>query len=234
MEKIEGLYTMKVLERADIESIIFGGHDSGVTQVRGYQNYDISDDQVLPLHNPGPLRPWADTKVKSADFEDIFFKVSPKSYADFGSNLGYYVFKTAQEFDIPATGIDYNQEYIGVCNTIKARHSVSLATFKQDNLDGWCQHSDQYDFMTVFNVIHHLYNRTEKYMDMYELIGDFAKKADVVLFEVPTERDKKGHKWTMDTGYSEALFYENALKLFTQVERMPGQTEHRPYYLCVT
>ena len=47
---------MNVLERGDIESINFGGHESGVTQVRGYQNYDISDEQVLALHNPGPLR----------------------------------------------------------------------------------------------------------------------------------------------------------------------------------
>ena len=222
---------MKTLERADIESITFGGHDSGVTQVRGYQNYDISDEQVLALHNPGPLRPWADTKIKSADFENIFFKVSPRSYADFGSNLGYYVLKTAQEFDIPATGVDYNLEYISVCESIKARHSAALATFKHTNLEQW--QDGVYEFMTVFNVIHHLYNRTEKYMDMYRLIKDFADKADTILFEVPTEKDKKGHKWTMDTGYSEALFYEQALKLFTHVERMSGQTEHRPYYLCV-
>lgn len=222
---------MQTLERADIESITFGGHDSGVTQVRGYQNYDISDEHVLALHNPGPLRPWADTKVKSADFEDIFFKVSPRSYADFGSNLGFYVFMCAQEYDVPATGVDYNMEYIAVCESIKARHSASLATFKHTNLEQW--QDGVYEFMTVFNVIHHLYNRTEKYMDMYRLLKDFADKADTILFEVPTEQDKKGHKWTMDTGYSEALFYEQALKLFTQVERMPGQTEHRPYYLCV-
>lgn len=224
---------MQTLERADIESIVFGGHDSGVTQVRGYQNYDISDEQVLPINNPGPLRPWTDTLVKSADFERIFFDVRPKSYADFGSNLGYYVFKTAQEFDIPATGVDYNREYIGVCNAIKARHSVSLAAFKNTNLENWQNDDSYYDFMTVFNVIHHLYNRTEKYMEMDKLVKDFANKADTILFEVPTEQDKKGHKWTMDTGYSEALFYETALKHFTQVEKMFGQTEHRPYYLCV-
>jgi hypothetical protein len=217
MEKTKGLYQMKVLERGDIESITFGGHESGVTQVRGYQNYDISDEQVLPLHNPGPLRPWADTKVKSMDFERIFFDVKPTSYADFGSNLGYYVFKTAQEFDIPATGVDYNGEYIGVCNAVKARHSVSY-----------------YDFMTVFNVIHHLYNRTEQYMDMSKLVGDFQSKAKTILFEVPTERDKKGHKWTMDTGYSEALFVDTCNELFSSVTRIDGQTEHRPYYLCVT
>lgn len=41
---------MNVLERGDIESIVFGGHESGVTQVRGYQNYDISDEQVFCLH----------------------------------------------------------------------------------------------------------------------------------------------------------------------------------------
>jgi len=234
MEKIKGLYQMNVLERGDIESINFGGHESGVTQVRGYQNYDISDEQVLALHNPGPLRPWADTKVKSADFERVFFDVRPTSYADFGSNLGYYVFKTAQEFDIPATGVDYNREYIGVCNAIKARHSVSLASFKHTNLEHWCNDSSYYDFMTVFNVIHHLYNRTEQYMDMSKLVGDFQSKAKTILFEVPTERDKKGHKWTMDTGYSEALFVETCNGLFSSVTRMDGQTEHRPYYLCVT
>ena len=222
---------LTTLERADIESITFGGHDSGVTQVRGYQNYDISDEQVLPINNPGPKRPWVDTRVKFEDFHRVFHSVSPKSYADFGSNLGFYVFMCAQEYDIPATGVDYNMEYIAVCESIKARHSASLATFKHTNLQQW--QDGVYEFMTVFNVIHHLYNRTEKYMDMYRLIKDFADKADTILFEVPTEQDSKGHKWTMDTGYTEALFYENALKLFNQVERMPGQTEHRPYYLCV-
>ncbi len=222
---------MQTLERADIESITFGGHDSGVTQVRGYQNYDISDEQVLAINNPGPKRPWVDTQVKFEDFNRVFHTISPRSYADFGSNLGFYVFMCAQEYDVPATGVDYNMEYIAVCESIKARHSASLATFKHTNLEQW--QDGVYEFMTVFNVIHHLYNRTEKYMDMYRLLKDFADKADTILFEVPTEQDKKGHKWTMDTGYSEALFYEQALKLFTQVERMPGQTEHRPYYLCV-
>ena len=222
---------LTTLERADIESITFGGHDSGVTRVRGYQNYDISDEQVLAINNPGPKRPWVDTRVKFEDFHRVFHTISPKSYADFGSNLGFYVFVCAQEYDIPATGVDYNMEYIAVCESIKARHSASLATFKHTNLEQW--QDGVYEFMTVFNVIHHLYNRTEKYMDMYRLIKDFADKADTILFEVPTEKDSKGHKWTMDTGYTEALFYENALKLFNQVEHMPGQTEHRPYYLCV-
>ena len=234
MEKTEGLLEMNVLERADIESITFGGHDSPITQVRGYQNYDITDELVIPINNPGPKRPWVDTKIKSADFERVFFDVKPKSYADFGSNLGYYVFKVAQEFDIPATGVDYNKEYIGVCNSIKARHTASLATFKHTNLENWTKQDSHYDFMTVFNVIHHLYNRTEQYMDMSKLVSDFQSKAKTILFEVPTERDKKGHKWTMDTGYSEALFVETCNGLFSSVTRMDGQTEHRPYYLCVT
>lgn len=222
---------MQTLERADIESITYGGHDSVVTHVRGYQNYDITDQTITPINNPGPKRPWVDTKVKSVDFARVFRSITPRSYADFGSNLGYYVFWAAQEYRIPATGIDYNLEYISVCESIRARHNVVQATFTHTNLENW--QDTVYDFMTVFNVIHHLYNRTEKYMDMSKLLADFASHADTILFEVPTEQDKKGHKWTMDTGYSEALFYESALKLFTQVERMPGQTEHRPYYLCV-
>jgi hypothetical protein len=77
-----------------------------------------------------------------------------------------------------------------------------------------------------------LYNRTEQYRDMERLVRDFATLARDVLFEVPTENDPKGHKWTRDTGYTEALFVESAQKLFNTVERIPGQTEHRPYYLC--
>jgi len=225
---------MRTLERGDIESITFGGHDCPITQVRGYQNYDITDELVVPVSNPGPKRPWVDTKIKSTDFERVFFDVRPKSYVDFGSNLGYYVFKCAQEFDIHAVGVDYNAEYTGVCNAIKARHSASLARFRTVNLEMWCTDSDQYEFMTVFNVIHHLYNRTEKYMDMSRLIADFQAKAQTILFEIPTEKDKKGHKWTMDTGYSEALFVDTCEKVFSSVTRMDGQTEHRPYYLCVT
>jgi len=223
---------MQILERADIESITFGGHDSPTTQVRGYQNYNIADDTVTAINNPGPKRPWVDTRIKSADFEKILSEVKPSSYADFGSNLGYYVFRAALDYDIPSVGIDYNPEYIGVCNAVRARHAVTTSRFINTNLEGWCTSIDYYDFMTVFNVIHHLYNRTERYMDMHELVSDFASKADVVLFEVPTERDKKGHKWTMDTGYSEALFVSVAQELFSTVTHMPGQTEHRPYYLC--
>ena len=75
---------MQTLERADIESITFGGHDCGVTQVRGYQNYDMSDLEVMPIRNPTAKRPWVDTAVKSVDFERVFFDIHPNSYADFG------------------------------------------------------------------------------------------------------------------------------------------------------
>ena len=47
---------MQTLERADIESVVFGGHDSGVTQVPGYQSYDIYATQVTTVSEPGPLR----------------------------------------------------------------------------------------------------------------------------------------------------------------------------------
>ena len=223
---------MRTLERADIERVTYGGHDSNVTEVRGYQNYDITDLTVQAISNPGEKRPWTDTLVKSRDFTDIFHKISPGSYADFGCNLGYYVFLCAQEFDIPAVGVDYNQEYIGVCTSIAARHTAALATFKRRDLKTWATERDRFDFLTVFNVIHHLYNRTEQYRDMGLLLMDFSLKADVIMFEVPTEKDKKGHKWTMDTGYSEELFVQCAEELFNRVDRIPGQTEHRPYYVC--
>lgn len=222
---------MQTLERADIDSINFGGHNGTVTQVRGYQNFDLSNNSIVAINNPTGKRPWTDTKIKSEFFEKIFSDVNPTSYVDFGSNLGYYVFYGAVR-NIKSVGVDYNKEYTNICEAVATRHDLVNANFLNTNLEAWCKNADKYDFMTVFNVIHHLYNRTEQYMDMSKLIGDFASKADVVLFEVPTENDAKGYKWTMDTGYTEKLFVDVANNIFSSVERIPGQTEHRPYYLC--
>lgn len=222
---------MQTLERGDIESIVFGGHNGTITSIRGYQNFDITDTTVTPLNNPTLKRPWVDTRVKSNFFENILTRIDPSTYLDFGSNLGYYVFNAAHR-GILSTGIDYNQEYTSVCNAIKTRHNVVHATFINDNLQNSLTYLTPKDFMTVFNVIHHLYNRTEQYCDMNQLVSDFARLAKDVLFEVPTENDPKGRKWTVNTGYSEVLFVETAHKLFDSVEYIPGQTEHRPYYLC--
>jgi trans-aconitate methyltransferase len=223
---------METLERADIENIEYGGHDSDVTAVRGYQNYIISDHEISAISNPSELRPWTDTKIKSDFFKEIINDLKPTSYADFGCNLGYYVFLSGHAH-IPSVGIDYNMEYIGVCQSIKARHKLRDTNFKNTNLEDWCAESDTYDLLTVFNVIHHLYNRTEKYKDMNKLVSNFASKSNKhVLFEFPTERDKKGHKWTIDTDYTEKLFVESVNKNFSSVKKIPGQTLERPYYLC--
>lgn len=223
---------MQTLERGDIESVVFGGHNGVTTSVRGYQNFDITDSNITPLNNPTAKRPWTDTKVKSDFFETILLQISPKTYIDFGSNLGYYVFNAAQK-KISSIGIDYNYEYTSVCDAIKTRHNIVNANFVNNNLQNYAEsNSNKVDFMTVFNVIHHLYNRTEKYRNMNRLIGDFASLANNILFEVPTENDPKGHKWTMDTGYTEKLFVDTANILFASVKKINGQTEHRPYYLC--
>lgn len=222
---------MQTLERGDIEIINFGGHNGTVTEVRGYQNYNITNGEIVALNNPTSRRPWVDTKIKSNFFKKIFLDLAPKTYIDFGSNLGYYVFWAAHR-GIASTGIDYSQEYFSVCNAIKARHKIDCANFINSNLQNSLQHIDPKEFMTVFNVIHHLYNRTEQYMDMEQLVGDFAKLAENILFEVPTENDPKGHKWTVGTGYTEELFLSTAGKMFDKVECIAGQTEHRPYYMC--
>ena len=226
-----GRLYLTTLERADIESIEFGGHNGDITRVRGYQNYNVSDSHIKALENPTALRPWVDTEVKSKFFTDIFNDISPKRYVDFGCNLGYYVF-LGSIANVDSVGIDYNLEYISVCNAIKARHKLK-ATFKHTNLENWHAEDDNsYDLLTVFNVIHHLYNRTEQYKNMDRLVHDFAMKSATVLFEFPTERDKKGHKWTMDTDYSQDLFESSLTNQFSMWKKIPGQTEERPYYLC--
>lgn len=222
---------MLTLERADIDSIEFGGYDSPTSRIRGYQNYDISDTSITAVNNPGPLRPWTDTKIKSEFFQTILDRVEPKTYADFGSNLGYYVFHAGFQ-GIESVGVDYNREYVGVCECLKARYGLVNTSWHNSNLEFWSEIPGKFDLLSVFNVIHHLYNRTEQYKDMTRLVRDFARKGHTVLFEFPTERDKKGYKWTMDTDYSQKLFESAITQEFGFWERMPGQTIERPYYLC--
>lgn len=223
---------MNALEQADIDKINFKGHDSRVVEVRGYQNYNLTPNGVEPINNPTKKRPWVDTKVKSDFFIKLLDEINPTSYADFGSNLGYYVFLLASK-GIKSCGVDYNSEYIDLCNVLKKRFDIKNATFNQTKLEWWKEDHDMYDLVTVFNVIHHLYNRTEKYKDMGKLVDDFAIKSyNVVLFEFPTENDSKGHKWTMNTDYSEELFVRAIERRFKKYIRIEGQTEHRPYYLC--
>ena len=223
---------METLERADIEKVEYGGHDCDVTTVFGYQNYSVSEHGISAHVNPSELRPWTDTKVKSDFFKNIYNDLKPDNYADFGCNLGYYVFLSAMA-GIPSTGVDYNMEYISVCNSIKARHRLHQANFVHTNLENWGKESDTYDFLTVFNVIHHLYNRTEQYKNMPKLVQAFANKSNkYVLFEFPTERDKKGHKWTVDTDYTENNFVDTCNSIFSDVQKIPGQTQERPYFLC--
>ena len=222
---------LQTLERADIESINFGGFDSPVIEVRGYQNYDLTADTITAIANPTSLRPWTDTKIKSELFQTILDTVQPKTYSDFGSNLGYYVFHAAMQ-GISSTGVDYNKEYTHVCQCLTSRLDIGQTTWFHSNLQQWSRSASRYDLVTVFNVIHHLYNRTEEYRNMDKLVSGFRNKGTVVLFEFPTERDKKGYKWTMDTDYTQELFEEMIEKHFSKWAVMPGQTTERPYYLC--
>ena len=222
---------MKVSEKADIDSVTFGSYCGTTTAVRGYQNYDISDQSILALKNPTAQRSWTDTHSKAEFFQNIYQSLEPSSYADFGCNLGYYVFWSAQR-NVPSTGIDYNSEYVHLCNAIAARHSIANAHFLHSNLENWCRTSRTVDLLTVFNVIHHLYDRTETYRDMHKLLSDLAGRAHMILIEFPTEKDNKGYKWTQHSNYSEQLFLDTAHQVFQSVVGYPGQTKHRPYYLC--
>ena len=68
---------------------------------------------------------------------------------------------------------------------------------------------------------------------MPKLVQAFANKSNkYVLFEFPTERDKKGHKWTVDTDYTENNFVDTCNSIFSNVQKIPGQTQERPYFLC--
>ena len=101
---------LQTLEKADIDSINFGGFDGSQIEVRGYQNYNITKTDIIAIPNPSSLRPWTDTSFKSKFFTNIIDLVKPETYADFVNNLGFYVFHASLQ-GIISTGVDYNHEY---------------------------------------------------------------------------------------------------------------------------
>ena len=214
-------------ERADITSLRRSGND---TIVRGYQNFRVGSSIIEPL-NEGHVFAKTDSKFQIIDH--LFSEIGPnKSYCDIGSNLGLYCFLASVKYGWSSTGIDYNPDYLEVSNTISCRYEMGVE-FKEEifgNLDG------NFDVVSLFAVIHHIFDRTEKFGSL-EVIASRLDKItkEFCIIEFPTELDDKAKKWTKreaaTSEYSEQKFIDSMQTYFPSYKRLEGVIATRPFFV---
>jgi len=216
------------LEPADIDTTKYL---DGFVEVRGYQNYNISNKHVDAL-NIG--HSWTVSKIKY----DIVFKVLEGSnsgtYLDIGSNLGMYVFSAYINHGYQATGLDYNKNYINEC--IKINNFLSLSC----NFINVPFHSQNktYDVVSCLGVIHHMYQRTESYGSLEKIISKLDQMTiKSLILEFPTEMDPKAAQWTglssrsVKDEYSLSSFLEISKKYFKSIKIIGHVNDERPVFL---
>ena len=216
------------LESADIDTTKYF---NDYIEVRGYQNYNISNSYVNAL-NIG--HSWTVSKKKY----DIVFKVLKGSgggtYLDIGSNLGMYVFSAYINHGYQATGLDYNEDYISEC--IKINNFLSLDC-EFINIPFHSQNR-AYDVVSCLGVIHHMYQRTESYGSLEKIISKLSQMTNKsLILEFPTEKDPKAAEWTGLTSrstkdeYSLKNFLEISKNCFIKIDVIGYVSNERPVFL---
>jgi len=222
------ILSVKVYEAADIDSANYT--ENGVV-IKGYQNFEIKSNEVVPIDTGYNF---ANTKAKFEIIDDIFMKLnlSSATYLDVGCNLGLYVYLASVKYNWAATGIDYNADYISLCNQVsnKLNLETQFANVKFGDVAG------QYDITSLYAVIHHLYARTEDLSGLEmicEKLGAITQICCIVEF--PTEHDVKGKKWSSLAGiansYAEDKFVTEMSKYFKRHERRKGVINSRPFFI---
>ena len=219
----------KTLEPADIVSVSI---DVECTSIKGYQNYEIRNKQLYPLAEG---HGWAKSLAKWKKVNELMALMSPcDTYLDIGSNLGMYVISAELNHGLLSNGIDYNEDYINICNQVSRKNSLNC-TFEHKSFG---EIDASYDCVTALGVIHHLYQRTENYNDLELVMKKFSEIAkNYLIVEFPTEHDSKAAKWTSMAFrrkinvYGEDSFTAAANGKFKIIKKIDGVTPTRPIYL---
>ncbi|MCB1046846.1 MAG: methyltransferase domain-containing protein [Calditrichaeota bacterium] len=221
-------------EAADIDSVQL---TPGAACVRGYQSYDIRDGK-LHFHSQGNL--W-DTKEKGRIVTETLSRLTAeadlRSMLDLGSNLGAYVFLAALEYALdPCIGVDYNDTYVRECERIAAHLKLANCHFRHGRFS---QDNDPVDLTLALGLVHHLYQRTESFGSLDEIVAHLARTSRKwLLVEFPDEHDNKASKWTRMPGrartspYTRAAFEDALSGEFGQWEVTGRIGDTRHFYLC--
>lgn len=181
-------------ESADISGIRYLKNK---IEIRGYQSYDITNKEIIPISSDGKSLWDTEQKFKLVEMSlnKIIKQDKIKSFLDIGSNLGLYVFFGKLKYKIDkCIGIDYNQKYIDVCNKIVNRLVIKGCFFEKRKFS---EINDKYDCVLAIGIIHHLFHRTEGYGSLKVIMRSFSDIVNkYLIIEFPTEKDVKAKKWT--------------------------------------
>lgn len=216
------------LETADIDEVVI---EKERVEVRGYQNYDLTPFKIEAL-NIG--HSWTLSRKKFQLINNTLKKIQGETFLDIGCNLGMYVFLARIEHQLKSTGLDYNKAYIQQCNQIDKVLGLGCK-FKTQSFSDI---GDTFDIVSCLGLIHHLYQRTESYNGLGQILSvlrDITKK--YLIVEFPTEHDPKSNEWIdfdangTDREYSLRKFLEVSRKKYQRVTYLGSVTDNRPIYL---
>lgn len=217
--------TIQVQEEADITSVEL---QADHIRVRGYQNFDVYRNKID--FSMEDSHSWTDTNLKTEIITAFLAKQGCESYIDFGSNLGVLVFGAAQN-NVQSVGVDYNHDYIKVCDVIANYLNFTNAKFVTAGFD-FFEGTEGADLISMMNIHHHLFGRTDRPLSLIEINQAALKKCKWLITQFPTELDSKAAKWTsMYPGvgdYSLGAFIES---LAGQEYRVLYDSETRPIVL---
>jgi hypothetical protein len=222
-------------EKADIDEISF--FDKKVV-VKGYQNFEIFDNNIKPIKKNSYL--WNTEKkfkIVSKAFREIVKQNNNiDTFLDIGSNLGLYVFLAKLKFNFnKCYGIDYNQDYIDVCNKISNKLDITNCFFEKTKFS---LIENKYDCVLAMGLIHHLFHRTEEFGSLDKILSFFSNITNKYLVvEFPTEKDPKAKKWTnisnriKEEEYSKRNFVRFSKKYFKEIKKIDSLSSTRITYL---
>lgn len=186
--RLQGM-TISVKEQADITALNF---EKDYVEVRGYQNFNVRPNSIEFAEQDS--HSWTDTKLKTELVENTLISKGCRSYLDFGSNLGVLVFKAGM-IGVDSLGIDYNDEYIKVCSKIADHLQLERTNFFASTFQ-YFDHSGYWDLISLMNIHHHLFGRTDQRMSLKHINDSVLRKCKWLITQFPTELDPKAQKWT--------------------------------------
>lgn len=181
--------SISVKEKADIHGLNF---KPDLVEVRGYQNFNIGRNSIQFIDQDS--HSWVDTRLKTELIEKILTEKKCRSYVDFGSNLGVLVFKSAM-MGVDSLGVDYNLDYVKVCSAIVHHLQIDNIKFANHTFD-FFEDSKPWDLISLNNIHHHLFGRTEQPMSLKYINDTVLSKCKWFITQFPTELDPKAIKWT--------------------------------------
>ena len=216
------------LEAADVDELHIKKHE---VKVRGYQNYDATSQRIEALalgHS------WTVSKKKFQLVKSALQKTEGDTYLDIGCNLGMYVFLARINFQLKSTGLDYNKTYIQNCNRI----NQALGLDCEFDTKSFSDINKTYDIVSCLGLIHHLYQRTETYNGLCQIILSLRKiTKKYLIIEFPTEKDLKSREWIdfdadgTNREYSMRRFLDLSQQHFSTVAYLGSVADNRPVYL---